>query len=120
MPASSVKIHPTALVDPAAQLGPGVSVGPYSIVDAHVVLGEGTTVGSHCVITGHTVLGKKNRVFAGAVIGSDPQDVKYRGEETFLEIGDENVIREHVTINPGTGEGTKTVIGNGNWLMITS
>jgi UDP-N-acetylglucosamine acyltransferase len=118
MPTASTQIHSTALVDPRAQLGEGVSIGPYSIVDSHVIIGDGTTVGAHCVITGKTVIGKKNRLFTGAVLGSEPQDVKYRGEETFLEIGDENVIREYVTINPGTGEGSKTVIGNDNWIMI--
>src|SRR5579859_5880681 len=118
MSVSSVKIHPTALVDPKAQLGEGVTVGPYSTIDGQVSIGDGTTIGSHCVVTGHTVMGRKNRVFTGAVIGSEPQDVKYHGEDTYLEIGDENVIREYVTINPGTGEGSKTVIGNDNWLMI--
>ena len=118
MPATSVRIHPTAIVDPKAQLGEGVSVGPYSVIDAHVRLGAGTSIGSHCVVTGHTVMGEHNRVFTGAVIGSEPQDVKYHGEETYLEIGDGNVIREYATINPGTGEGTRTVIGNDNWIMI--
>ncbi len=120
MSVSPTTIHPTAVVDPRARLAEGVVVGPYSIIDAFVTLGAGTTVGPHCVITGRTILGKGNRIFAGAVIGSEPQDVKYHGEETWLEIGDDNVIREHVTINPGTGEGTKTVIGNDNWLMIQS
>ncbi len=118
MPVSSVKIHPTALVDPKARLGEGITVGPYSILDSNVVIGDGTVIGAHCVITGHTVLGRKNRVFTGAVLGSEPQDVKYNGEETYLEIGDENIFREYVTINPGTGEGGKTVIGNHNWIMI--
>jgi UDP-N-acetylglucosamine acyltransferase len=118
MAISSLGIHPTAIVDPKARLGEGVTVGPYSIIGEHVLIGDGTTIGSHCVITGHTVLGKRNRVFTGAVLGSEPQDVKYHGEETYLEIGDENVIREYVTINPGTGEGSKTVIGNDNWIMI--
>src|SRR5258708_29374153 len=118
MPVSSVKIHPAAIVDPKAQLGEGVTVGPYSIIDSNVVIGDGSSIGAHCVITGHTVLGKRNRVFTGAGVGSEPQDVKYHGEETFLEIGDENVIREYATINPGTGEGSKTVIGNDNWIMI--
>ena len=118
MPVTSVKIHPTALVDPKARLGEGVSVGPYSIIDAFVAVGDGTAIGSHCVLTGHTTLGRDNRVFTGAVIGSEPQDVKYRGEETSLEIGDRNVIREYATINPGTGEGAKTSIGSDNWLMI--
>lgn len=118
MPVSSLKIHPTAIVDSKARLGGGVSVGPYSIVDGDVTIGDGTVIGAHCVITGHTVLGKRNRVFTGAVVGSEPQDVKYHGEETYLEIGDENVIREYATLNPGTGEGSKTVIGNDNWIMI--
>jgi len=118
MSLATVKIHPTAIVDPKARLGEGVEVGPYSIIDGSVTIGEGTVIGAHCVITGRTVMGRKNRIFTGAVVGSEPQDVKYHGEETFLEIGDENVIREYVTINPGTGEGSKTVIGNDNWLMI--
>ncbi len=118
MPVSSVKIHPTAIVNSNAKLEEGVNVGPYSIIDGQVSIGEGTLIGAHCVITGHTVIGKKNRFFTGAVVGSEPQDVKYHGEETYLEIGDENVIREYVTINPGTGEGSKTTIGNDNWIMI--
>ncbi len=118
MPVSSLKIHPTAIVDPKTRLGDGVTIGAYSIVDGQVSIGEGTIIGSHCVVTGRTVLGKRNRVFTGAVLGSEPQDVKYQGEETYLEIGDENVIREYVTINPGTGEGSKTVVGNDNWIMI--
>jgi UDP-N-acetylglucosamine acyltransferase len=118
MALSSLEIHPTAIVDPKARLGEGVTVGPYCVIGDRVLIGDGTTIGSHCVITGHTLLGKRNRVFTGAVLGSEPQDVKYHGEETYLEIGDENVIREYVTINPGTGEGSKTVIGNDNWIMI--
>lgn len=118
MKTASVNIHPTAIVDPQAQLGEGVTIGPYSIVEAGVSIGDGTMVGAHCVITGKTSIGRKNRIFTGAIVGSEPQDVKYHGEATFLEIGDENIIREYVTINPGTGEGSKTVIGNDNWLMI--
>ena len=118
MAVSSLKIHPTAIVDPKASLGLEVSVGPYSIVESGVVIGDGTSIGSHCVLTGKTRLGKRNRIFTGAVLGSEPQDVKYHGEETFLEIGDDNVIREYATLNPGTGEGSKTIIGNDNWIMI--
>ena len=120
MPAPATQIHPTAVVDPKARLGEGVVIGPYAVIGGDVTLGEGTTVGPHAVLTGRTRLGRHNRIFSGAVVGSEPQDVKYNGEETWLEIGDNNVIREHVTINPGTGEGTKTVIGNDNWLMIQS
>ena len=118
MAVSSLKIHPTAIVDAKARLGEDVAVGPYSIVEADVVVGDGTVIGAHCVLTGKTVLGKRNRIFTGAVIGSEPQDVKYHGEVTSLEIGDDNVIREYATLNPGTGEGTKTIIGNDNWIMI--
>jgi UDP-N-acetylglucosamine acyltransferase len=88
MAVTTPEIHPTAVVDPKAQLAEGVTVGPYSIIGGDVVIGEGTVIGAHCVITGHTVMGKKNRVFAGAVLGSEPQDVKFHGEETYLEIGD--------------------------------
>lgn len=118
MPSASTSIHPSAIVDPAAQLASGVVVGPYSIVGPMVEIGEDTEIGAHCVITGRTRLGRRNRIFTGAVVGSEPQDVKFHGEETFLEIGDENVIREYATLNPGTGEGSKTVIGNRNWIMI--
>ncbi len=118
MSSPTVNIHSTAIVDPKAKLGNGVSVGPYSIVDGNVTIGDGTEIGAHCVVTGHTIMGQRNRVFAGAVIGSEPQDVKYRGEICYLEIGDDNYIREHVTINPGTGDGSKTIIGNDNWFMI--
>ncbi len=118
MPDEPIKIHPTAIVHPKARLENGVVIGPFSIVDEHVSIGEGTVVGANCFITGHTQIGKRNRFFTGAIIGSEPQDVKYHGEETWLMIGDENLIREYVTINPGTGEGTKTIIGNDNWLMI--
>jgi UDP-N-acetylglucosamine acyltransferase len=95
-----------------------VTVGPYCVIDEHVCIGEGTVIASHCVITGRTTIGRKNRIFTGAVLGSEPQDVKFHGEVTTLQIGDENVIREYVTVNPGTGESAKTVIGNDNWLMI--
>src|SRR5579871_1535788 len=95
------QIHPTAIVHPKAQLADSVSVGPYSIIDEHVTIGEGTTIASHCVITGRTTMGKRNRVFTGAVIGSEPQDVKFKGEVCYLEIGDDNYFREHVTVNPG-------------------
>jgi len=119
MPSSTLpQIHPTAIVDLKAELAGDVVIGPYSIVEGPVRIGEGTVVGAHCLLTGHTLIGKRNRFFTGAVVGSEPQDVKYNGEPTSLEIGDGNLIREYVTINPGTGEGTRTKIGNDNWLMI--
>lgn len=112
-----VDIHPTAVVDVKAELADGVKVGPYTIIEGPVVIGEGTQIGAHCFLTGHTFIGKHNRIFTGAVIGSAPQDVKYRGEKTYLRIGDRNIIREYVTINPGTGEESETFIGDDNWLM---
>ena len=111
------KIHPTAIIDPKAELASDVEVGPYSIIGPNVKIGSGTTVGPHCILDGYTTMGSHNRIFAGAIVGSIPQDLKYKGGKTYLEIGDENIIREYVTLNPGTDEGTKTVLGNKNELM---
>ena len=95
-----------------------MSVGPYSVVGEHVTIGDGTAIGAHCVIDGRTTMGTDNQIFTGAVIGSIPQDLKYRGEETILVIGDRNKVREYVTINPGTeGGGGKTAIGSDCLLM---
>jgi UDP-N-acetylglucosamine acyltransferase len=115
-----VKIHPTAIVSKKAKLGKGVSVGPYSVISDGVTVGEGTVIGAHCVIEDRTTLGERCRVFTGAVLGSIPQDLKYKGETSFLEIGNENIIREYVTINPGTEANTKTVVGNNNLIMAYS
>lgn len=111
-------IHPTALVDPKAQLDSSVSVGPYAVIGPHVRIGAGTTVGAHCVIEGHTTIGQNNRIFQFASVGAQPQDKKYAGEPTRLEIGDGNTIREFVTINTGTvqDEGL-TRIGHDCWIM---
>ena len=116
--ASMKRLHPTAIIHPKAKLGEGVSVGPYSVVGEHVTVGDGTAIGAHCVIDGRTTMGTDNQIFTGAVIGSIPQDLKYRGEETILVIGDRNKVREYVTINPGTeGGGGKTAIGSDCLLM---
>ena len=111
-------IHPTAIVHPGARLDGDVAVGPYSIIGEHVEIGAGTRIASHVVVEGRTRLGRNNRVFQFASIGSEPQDKKYRGEATRLEIGDGNTIREYCTINPGTvqDEGV-TRIGDDNWIM---
>ena len=111
-------IDPTAVIDPGAQLGSGVSVGPYSIIGPDVVIGSGSVIGPHVVINGPTSIGRDNRIFQFASIGDAPQDKKYAGEPTRLEIGDRNTIREFVTINRGTvqDEGV-TVLGNDNWIM---
>ncbi|MBI4395038.1 MAG: acyl-ACP--UDP-N-acetylglucosamine O-acyltransferase [Candidatus Omnitrophica bacterium] len=110
-------IHPTAIVDPEADLGAGVTVGPYSIIEANVSIGEGTVIGARATIEGHTTVGKENQIFTGAVIGSVTQDKKYQGGVTYLRIGDRNKIREYVTVNPGTEDGSETVIGDDNLIM---
>lgn len=111
-------IDPRAVVDPAAQLAPDVTVGPYSIIGADVYIGAGTWIGPHVVIRGHTRIGEKNKIYQFASVGDDPQDKKYKGERTLLEIGDRNVIRESCTINRGTVQGGGvTRMGNDNWIM---
>lgn len=110
-------IHPTAIIDPQAQIGNGVSVGPYSIIEGTVVIGDNTKIGARVSIEGHTTIGKDNEIFTGAVLGSVTQDKKYNGGITYLKIGDRNKIREYVTMNPGTEDGTATVIGNDNLIM---
>ena len=111
-------IDPAAVIDPGAELASGVSVGPYSIIGPDVVIGAGTAIGPHVVINGPTRIGCDNRIFQFASIGDAPQDKKYAGEPTRLEIGDRNTIREFVTINRGTvqDEGL-TALGNDNWIM---
>lgn len=98
-------------------MGSNVLVGPFTVIEDNVTVGSGTKIGAHCVIQGNTAIGEECEIYSGAVIGSPPQDLKYKGEESFLEIGDHNIIREYITINPGTKEGSKTVIGNHNLLM---
>jgi UDP-N-acetylglucosamine acyltransferase len=108
----SSKIHPTAIIDPSAKLGEGVAVGPYAIVGAESVLGDGCEIASHAVIGPYTLLGRGNRIFPHACVGGEPQDLKFKGEKSFLELGDENLVREFVTLNRGVGEGGRTVIGS--------
>jgi UDP-N-acetylglucosamine acyltransferase len=111
-------IHPTAIVHDGAQLAAEVAVGPYSIVGAGVELGEGTWIGAHVVLDGRTRIGRRNRIFHFASIGAPPQDKKYAGEDTAVEIGDGNVIREYVTINRGTAlDAGVTRVGSDNWIM---
>ncbi|MSQ69719.1 MAG: acyl-ACP--UDP-N-acetylglucosamine O-acyltransferase [Betaproteobacteria bacterium] len=111
-------IHPTAVIHPAAILGPSVSVGPYSIIGEHVEIGAGTTIGPHVVIEGRTRIGADNRIFQFCSLGAVPQDKKYAGEPTMLDIGDRNTIREFCTFHAGTTQDTGiTRIGNDNWIM---
>ncbi|MFP2910893.1 acyl-ACP--UDP-N-acetylglucosamine O-acyltransferase [Pyxidicoccus sp. 3LFB2] len=112
------QVHPTAVVHPDARLHETVEVGPYSVIGPQVTLGEGTKVGPHVVIEGRTTLGARNRIFQFASVGADPQDLKYAGEDTELVLGDDNTIREFVTLHKGTaGGGGSTRIGSGNLFM---
>ncbi|MBK6337426.1 MAG: acyl-ACP--UDP-N-acetylglucosamine O-acyltransferase [Betaproteobacteria bacterium] len=111
-------VHPTALVDSRAELAADTEVGAFSIVGPDVVIGAGTVIAAHAVVTGRTTLGARNRVFSFASIGGIPQDRKYGGEPTATAIGDDNVIREYVSIHAGTAQDRGvTTIGNGNWLL---
>lgn len=113
-----MNIHPTAIVDPAARIAPDVAIGAYAVVGPHVEVGAGCRIGPHTVVTGHTRLGKRNQVFQFASIGEVPQDKKYKGEPTRLEIGDDNTIREFCTFNCGTAQDAGvTRIGSDNWFM---
>jgi len=111
-------IHPTALIDPKAEIGEGVEIGPYSVIEKDVFIGEGTTIGPHVVIREGTHIGKRCQIFQFASIGEAPQFLGYKGEKTSLQIGDHNIIREFVTLHRGTMKGIgKTVIGNENFFM---
>ncbi len=111
-------IHPTALVNSAAELDSSVEVGPYTVIGPHVKIGAGTTVGAHCVIEGHTTIGRDNRIFQFNSLGAIPQDKKYAGEPCELRIGDRNTIREFCTFNIGSpGDTGVTQVGNDNWIM---
>ena len=113
-------IHPSAIIDPKAKLHESVTVGPHTVIDAGVTIGEGCEIGPHAHLTGETTLGKNNRIHAGAVIGDAPQDLKYNGEPTRLCIGDDNEIREHVTVHRSNSPDEDTVIGSDNFFMAAS
>jgi UDP-N-acetylglucosamine acyltransferase len=111
-------IHPTAIVDPKAELDGTVSIGPYTLVGPHVKVGAGTTIAGHVVLEGHTTIGRDNRIWQFASIGAANQDKKYQGEPTELVIGDRNTIREFTTLQVGTVQDKgRTTIGNDNWIM---
>jgi UDP-N-acetylglucosamine acyltransferase len=111
-------IHPSAIIDPSAVIADDVKIGPFTVIGAGVDIGPGCEIASHVVINGPTRIGKNNRIFQFASVGEEPQDKKYHGEDTLLEIGDNNLIRESVTINRGTVQGGGlTRIGNNNWIM---
>jgi UDP-N-acetylglucosamine acyltransferase len=114
-------IHKSAIIDSKAKIGLNVKIGPYTIIEGNVEIGEGSEIQSHVSIIGNTKIGTNNKIYSFASIGNDPQDLKYNGEETKLEIGNNNKIREYVTINPGTkGGGGLTKIGNNCLFMVSS
>lgn len=112
------KIHPTAIVDPKAELGVNVEIGPYAVIGPDVEIGDGTKIGAHAILDGFVKIGQDNQIFTGAIVGCRPQDLKYKGEKTVLIIGDRNMIREYTTLSPGTeGGGGETRVGNDNLIM---
>lgn len=114
-------IHPTAVIEPGAQVDPSCEVGAYAVVGQHAKLGPRNVLQHHAVVTGHTTVGAENRFFSFCVVGAQPQDLKYKGEPTTLEVGDRNTFREYVTISTGTvGGGGVTRIANGSLFMANS
>ena len=114
--ASFMQIHPTAIISPQAALGIDVRVGPYVVIEDEVQIGDGCEIGAHAVVKRFTKLGSRNRVFELAVLGGEPQDVKFRGEKSFLQIGDDNLIREFCTLHRASEEGKSTRIGSRNFF----
>jgi UDP-N-acetylglucosamine acyltransferase len=113
-----MSIHPSAIIHPRAQIGSGCEIGPYCIIGEHVTLGDGCKLHSHAVIDGHTKLGRENEIFPFVAIGMKTQDLKWKGGVTRVEIGDNNVFREGVTVHCATDDGNATVIGSNNLLII--
>ena len=114
-------IHKTAIIDSNAKISTNVSIGAYTVIGPNVEVGEDSVIQSHVSIVGHTKIGKNNKIYPFASIGNDPQDLKFNGEQTKLEIGNNNKIREYVTINPGTvGGGGLTKVGNNCLFMVSS
>jgi UDP-N-acetylglucosamine acyltransferase len=114
-------IHPSAVVSPDAELGEGVKIGPFSVIGRHITIGRDTVVGAHVVIEGNTRIGDRNQIYPYVSIGSPPQDIGYKGEDTRVAIGDDNIIREYATINRATTKQDRvTIVGNGNYMMAYS
>lgn len=111
------RIHQTAVIDPRADIGTGVEIGPYAVVGPSVAIGDGCVIGPHAVLERNVILGPACRLGAGSVVGTDPQDLKYAGEETWVEVGGGTRIREYVTVNRGTGRSGRTTIGRDCFLM---
>ncbi len=116
--ASNVNIHPTAIIHPRTELDRDVIVEAYAVIEADVIIGANSEIGAHAVIKRYAELGRGNRIYEHAVVGGEPQDVKFRGEASRLRVGDDNIIREYATLHRASGEGEATIIGNNNFLMI--
>jgi UDP-N-acetylglucosamine acyltransferase len=110
-------IHQTAIIGKKVKLGNNIDIGPYAVLDGDIEIGDGTTVMAHAYITGWTKIGRNNRIHMGAILGHEPQDVAYKGAESYLVVGDNNTFREHAWIHRGTKEGSSTTIGNNNYFM---
>ncbi len=113
-----MNIHPTAIVDPKAELGKDISIGPFTIINEGTLIGDNVQIGSNVLIDSGTIIGKNCRIHHGAVLGSPPQDLKFGGEKTFLEIGENTVIREYATLNRGTKHRGKVTVGSNCFIMI--
>jgi UDP-N-acetylglucosamine acyltransferase len=113
----AVEIHPAAIVHPKADLGEDVEIGPGSIIGEEVQIGDRTKIGAYVVVDKWTTLGQENSIYTGAIIGTECQDLKFKGEKSFVKMGDRNVIREYVTINRATAGGACTYVGDGNYIM---
>jgi len=114
---ANAEYHPTEIIHPWAKIGEHVKIGPYTVIGEHVVIGDGCVIGPNVLIEGHTTIGRNNAFHHGATIGTPPQDLKYQGHVTYVEIGDENTFREYVTVNRGSGDGGKTKVGSRCFIM---
>jgi len=110
-------IHPTAVIDPKAEIDGEVDIGPYVVIEGPVKIKRGTYVMAHAYLTGWTEIGADNEIHPGAMLGNAPQDKAYKGAETYLKIGDRNIFREHIQVHRGTVAGSSTVVGDDNFLM---
>jgi UDP-N-acetylglucosamine acyltransferase len=113
-------IHPSAIIDPLAEIHPEAEIGPYVVVDGPVRIGRKSRVMAHATIMGWSEIGEENEIHPGVILGDAPQDTAYRGAETYLRIGNHNVLREYVQVHRGTAPGSSTVIGNHNFLMVSA
>jgi UDP-N-acetylglucosamine acyltransferase len=115
-----MSIHPSAIIDAKAEIDSDVEIGPYVVIDGPVKIKRGTRVMAHAYLTGWTEIGENNEIHSGAILGDSPQDKAYKGEETYLKVGDYNIFREHVQVHRGTLAGSSTMVGNHNFLMACS